>query len=69
MKNEKALQDFMAKMAQAQELLAELHTHVDNHMDFSPDEINWGHSGSAGHLVEQLTQLTDWCFQRGEYAE
>jgi len=69
MKNEKALQEFMAKMAQAQELLAELQTHVDNHMEFSPDEINWGHTGSAGHMVQQLSELADWAFQRGEYAE
>jgi len=68
-KNEKALGEFMAKMAQAQELLAELQAHVDNHMEFNPDEINWGHTGSAGHLVQQLTELTDWAFQRGEYAQ
>jgi len=69
MKNEKALQEFMAKIAQAQELLAELQAHADNHMEFNPDEINWGHAGNAGYMVEKLTELTDWAFKRGEYAE
>ena len=67
MKNEKALQEFMAKMAQAQELLTELQAHVDDHMGTNPDEINWGHVGSAGYMAEKLTELTDWAFQRGEY--
>jgi len=69
MKNEKALGEFMAKMAQAQELLTELQAHVDNHMEFNPDEINWGHAGNAGYMVEKLTELTAWVFKRGEYAE
>jgi len=69
MKNEKALQEFMAKMAQAQELLAELQTHIDEHMNESPETVNWGTVGSAGYMVEKLTELTDWAFKRGEYAE
>jgi hypothetical protein len=67
-KNEKALQDFMAKMATASELLEELKNFADDHMGYSPDEINYGHCGNAGYLVEKLTELTDWAFQRSEYA-
>ena len=69
MKNEKALSAFMAKIAEAQILLAELQAHVDDHMGESPDEINYGHVGSAGYMVEKLTELTDWALGRGEYAE
>jgi len=69
MKNEKALGEFTAKMAQAQELLAELQSHVDDHMGTNPDEINWSHTGSAGYMVEKLTELTDWALGRGEYAQ
>jgi hypothetical protein len=69
MKNEKALQEFMAKIAEPQTLLAELQAHVDEHMGTNPDEINWGHVGSAGYMVEKLTELTDWAYQRGEYAK
>ena len=57
MKNEKALGAFMAKIAEAQTLLAELQAHVDDHMGASPEEINYGHVGSAGYMVEK-TQRT-----------
>jgi len=69
MKNEKALQEFMARMAQAQELLAELQTYVDDHMGANPDEINYGHVGSAGYMVEKLAELTYWALGRGEHAQ
>jgi len=67
--NDKALGEFMARISEARERLAELQNFVDDHMHTSPDEISWGDVGSAGYLVEQLTQLTDWAFRRGEYAE
>jgi len=69
MKNEKALGAFMAKIAEAQSLLAELQAHVDDHMGASPEEINYGHVGSAGYMVEKLTELTDWALGRGEYEQ
>jgi len=69
MKNEKALGAFMAKITEAQTLLAELQAHVDDHMDASPEEINFGHVGSAGYMVKKLTELTDWALRRGEYVE
>jgi len=69
MKNEKALGAFMAKIAEAQTLLAELQAHVDDHMGASPEEINYGHVGSAGYMVEKLTELTDWALGRGEHAQ
>jgi len=67
--NDKALGAFMEKMAEARERLEELMTYVDNHMDTHPDEINWGNVGSAEYMVARLTELTDWGFHRGEYAE
>ena len=69
MKNEKALHEFMAKIAEAKTLLDELQAHVDDHMEVSSDDVNWGDVGSAGHLVQQLTELTDWALRRGEYAQ
>ena len=69
MNNEKALQAFMGKIAEAHALLGELQAHVDEHMGYSPDDINYGHVGSAGWLVEKLTELTDWAYKCGEHAE
>ena len=67
--NDKALHEFMSRISEARERLAELTAYVDDHMQISPDEISWGNVGNAGYLVEQLSQLTDWAFSRGEYAE
>ena len=69
MKNEKALHEFMAKIAEAKTLLDELQAHVDDHMEVSPDDVDWGDVGSAGYMLEKLTELTDWVFKRGECAE
>ena len=66
--NDHALNAFMEKIAEAKERLEELTAYVDDHMEESPDDINWGHVGSAGYMVEKLTELTDWVFKRGEYA-
>ena len=69
MKNEKALGEFMSKVAEAQERLAELTAYMDNHMETSPENVTWGTVGNAGYVVEKLTEITDWAFKRGEYAE
>jgi len=67
--NEKILGEFIGRLGEARERLAELQTFVDDHMDTNPDEISWGDVGNAGYVLEKLTELTDWCFKRGEYAE
>jgi len=69
MMNEKSLSTFMAKIAEAQERLVELQNFVDEHLGVSPEDVSWGKVGDAGYIVEQLTNLTDWAFKRGEYAE
>ena len=50
--NEKALSTFMAKVAEAQERLAELTAFVDDHMHKTPEDVSWGKAGDAGRLVE-----------------
>jgi hypothetical protein len=65
----KALQAFMAKIAEAKALLNEFQSYADNHMEVSPEEVNYGHVGNAGHMMERLTKLSDWAFQRGECAK
>lgn len=36
---------------------------------YSPENINWGHVGTAGWFLEKLTELTDYAYKRGEYAK
>jgi len=69
MQNEKALSEFMAKIAEAQDRLADLTAYLDDLMETTPENITWGDVGSVGYVVERLTELTDWAFKRGEYAE
>ena len=65
---EKALSKFMAQISEINERLSELQTFADEHMGYNPDDINWGHVGTAGFFLERLTELTDCAFKRGEYA-
>lgn len=67
--NEKALQAFMVNIEEISDRLVELKAFTDNHMETNPDDINWGDVGSAGYMLEKLTELTDWAYKRGEYAE
>jgi len=69
MGNEKALQAFMVKVAEITTRLEELQQYTDDHMGASPDDVNWGHVGGAEYLLAQLTQLTDWAYNRGEHGD
>lgn len=66
---EQALGRFMEQIGEINERLAELQAFADEHMGFNPDDINWGHVGTAGFFIERLTELTDCAYKRGEYAE
>ncbi len=68
-KNEKALENFIGQIGEIKERLAELEAFTDDHMGYNPEDINWGHVGTAGWFLERLTELTDCAFKRGEYAE
>jgi hypothetical protein len=67
--NEKAVPQFMDKVAEIQARLAEMSAYFDDHMGYAPEDINFGHVGTAGYYLAQLTELTDNIFKRGEYAE
>ena len=69
MGNEKALGKFIGLMGEARERLEELQEYIDNHMETNPDDVNYGHVGSAEWLVSKLTELTDWAYKRGEYGD
>ena len=66
---EKALSAFIAKIGEINERLDELTVFFENHMETDPDSVNWGTVGTAGYYLEKLTELTDYAFNRGEYAE
>lgn len=60
MKNEKALNAYIATIAEINVKLAALTEQANNHLGHSPEEINWGHVGSAKHVLEQLAEITEF---------
>ena len=67
--NRKALDAFIAKKVEIDTMLARLQALSDEHFEWNPDEINWGHVGTLGHYAELLTRITDSAFKEGEHAE
>lgn len=67
--NRKALDAFIAKKVEIDTMLARLQALSDEHFEWTPDEINWGHVGTLGHYAELLKRITDSAFKEGEHAE
>ena len=66
---EAALNAFIGKKAEIDEMLARLQTLSDDHFNAHPDEINWGHVGTLEHYVSLLKRITGSAFGEGEHAE
>jgi hypothetical protein len=58
--NDQALSAFLAAMGGVNEQLERLQAAADDHLGNGPDEIRWGHVGSANHLLELLTEAADF---------
>lgn len=55
-RNTTALEAYMAKFAEARQLLALLNDHVEAHGDVLPDDVDWTNVGDAGLLVDLLKE-------------
>ena len=66
---EAALNAFMGKKAEIDEMLARLSSLSEEHFNAHPDEINWGHFGALEHYASLLKRITDSAFREGEHAE
>ena len=58
--NDKAMDKFLESTHDSVQMLKDILEHMENHMDASPEEINWGHVGSAGHVAEKLSEITEF---------
>ncbi|EME71009.1 hypothetical protein H261_05469 [Paramagnetospirillum caucaseum] len=67
--NTQALDTFLVRKAEIDTMLARLQALSDEHFNWSPDEINWGHVGTMAHYAEMLKRITDSAFKEGEHAE
>jgi hypothetical protein len=66
---EDALAAFVSKKAEIDEMLTRLQALSDDHFNYSPDEIDWGHVGTLGYYAELLKRVTGSAFKEGEHAE
>ena len=66
---EAAINAFLGKKAEIDNMLARLQSLSDEHFNCNPDEINWGHVGTLEHYASLLKRITDSAFSEGEQAE
>jgi hypothetical protein len=66
---EAALNAFIGKKAEIDEMLARLQALSDDHFNAHPDEVNWGHVGTLEHYAGLLKRITDSAFGEGEHAD
>ncbi len=55
--NNRAIASFLASMAAISESMATLNALVEDNLGNNPDDINWGHAGTAAHVAAQLNQI------------
>ncbi|PPB79371.1 hypothetical protein LV82_02956 [Albidovulum inexpectatum] len=67
--HEAALDAFIGKKAEIDEMLARLQALSDDHFGFDPEAVNWGAVGSLDHVASDLREITDFLFGEGEFAE
>ena len=68
-KREAAINAFIGKKAEIDDMLARLQSLSGEHFNCQPDEINWGHVGTLEHYASLLKRITDSAFSEGEQAE
>ena len=66
--NTEALAAFLARKAEIDAMLQRLQTLSEDHFNYVPDEIDWGHVGTLAHYAELLKRITDAAFKEGEFA-
>ena len=65
---EAALDAFISKQAEIDEMLARLQSLSADHFNTHPDEISWADVGTLEHYASRLKDITDAAFGEGEYA-
>ena len=63
-----ALNAFIAKKTEIDQMLTRLQALSDDHFNRHPDEINWGDVGTLEHYAGLLRRITDSAFGEGEHA-
>lgn len=69
MTRQSALDAFIAKKMDIDAMLDRIKALSDDHFDYHPDEIHWGHVGTLAHYAELLRRITDAAFKEGGHAD
>ena len=64
-----ALNAFIGKKGEIDEMLARLANLSDDHFSANPDEIGWATVGSLEHYASLLKRITDSAFSEGEHVK
>ena len=57
---EKAIDRFIGLTAENTKMLEKLTSHMEDHMETNPDNINWANVGDAGRVNEGLKDITEF---------
>ena len=63
-----AVDAFIAKKAEIDDMLARLAALSEDHFDVNPDDVHWGHVGDLAEYAVMLKRITDIAFNEGECA-
>ena len=66
--NGNALDAFIVRKREIDAMLQRLTAFSDDHFGVAPDEVNWGHFGNLGYVIERLREASDFLFTEGECA-
>ena len=66
--NSEALDAFIVRKAEIDEMLVRIQALSDDHFNAHPDEIHWGHVGDLSYYSEQLREIANAAFREGEHA-
>jgi hypothetical protein len=64
-----ALDAFIARKAELDELLSRLQRLSDDFFGISPDDVTWGHVTELADHCRKLREVTDQAYRDGEYAD
>jgi hypothetical protein len=65
---ETAMDAFIRNMESIRENLKKLNELANDNLYFNPDNINWGHVGSASYMNQELMDLADCMLGEGGYS-
>ena len=66
--NDAAINAFIAKKAEIDEMLDRLQALSADHFNVASEDVTWGHVGSLESYAENLRCVTDAAFNEGEHA-